>query len=148
MTEGFENEAIRDDEEDITAVENVPRYRRMTSQPPSAPFKWLKFIGAILGLIVIVVSVVLWASEAHSGLKDWALSQDAAVKQEVVKETKDQYVKKHEFAKIEQILEGQKEDIDEIKDSQDSIAKKLDKLYELILRSPGRKNSKSNPDQE
>ena len=86
---------------------------------------WPKWLGVIFTVISLTIAAVVWASTEHDDLKTWTSEQQHVIKQELKQDSKDMFVPKEDFSRVEQCLEDQKEDIRDIKN-------KVDKIFDAI----------------
>ena len=91
---------------------------------------WMTVVLTIIGL---TVAAAVWASNQHADIRTWTADQDYVTKQELERTIEKRYVPKEDFAKVQQCMEGQKEDITDIKN-------KVDKIFELVHSNRGIKN--------
>lgn len=92
-----------------------------TMKPPGQDVS--KWIGLLLTLIGMLVAMVVWATNQHAELREWAIDQDYNIRIESRDNVKEKYVPLHEFTRLKQKLEDQSQKIDD-------MSLKLDKMLE------------------
>lgn len=90
-----------------------------------------RFIVTLMAIISFAIGAVMWATNSHAELKEWAVGQDFVTKTELKETMKDQYVPLSRFIRLEtQLEEATKtneqvlESLKELKDKIDSIKRK------------------------
>jgi Tfp pilus assembly protein PilO len=107
--------------EDITGVhdvENQPTFIKRASY-------WPPFVTVMVLLIATAVGVTVWATTEHSDIKAWTAEQDYVTKKELKDTFKEQYVPLHQFTKVEEALENQKDDLKDLKYKMDKVLQRL-----------------------
>lgn len=84
---------------------------------------WPTLIGLGITILSLTVGGVVWAFSIKDNIEVWTLDQDNDIKQDI----DDQYVKKDDFARIEQKLENQKENMEK-------MDKKIDQILDKLLK--------------
>lgn len=70
----------------------------------------------VLPIATILVTITVWAMTQHTDIMDRAQNMDDQVEQRVKDDTKDKYVRKHEFYPVLEKLQHIKESLDRIED--------------------------------
>jgi len=88
---------------------------------------WPAWIGISLTAISMLVASIVFAFNSQSDLKEWTYTKTSDAKMDIISNVSENYVKKSEFAKLEQSMVDQREDMKELK-------VKIDRLIELSMK--------------
>ena len=94
----------------------------------------IKVATLLLTVLIAIVSAVVWAADTRSEIKDDTISIVDNAKKDIENNADDLYAKRYEFTRIDEALKNQAIDIDEIKREQKENGKKLDKLYNHLIK--------------
>jgi hypothetical protein len=98
----------------------------------TSPNGWLKLAGVILSIIGLTTGLVVWAATEDSRIKDFAVEQDRFRQQAVIEMTKEYYVPRSDFVRVETMLESQNDDMKEIQGELDELKKTTEKIYKSL----------------
>jgi CheY-like chemotaxis protein len=118
-------------------LERSIRYAvQQKSYPPSAPINGRATkaipIGAVITIVALCVGAAVWASKAHSDLREYVVEKDHFATEEAKKDVEDKYVQQKVYNKditeIKGALKSQKSKVDNTSD-------KVNKIHEILLHS-------------
>lgn len=88
----------------------------------------VELIPIFLLLISMLIGATIWASNQHIEIKEWTSKQDYVTKTQLSEVMKEQYVRKHEFAIVEQKLDNQDKNQERMMKAIDKLSLKVDNL--------------------
>lgn len=88
---------------------------------------WTQWVSLLITIITLTVGSVVWAFNREDSIYSFVTTGDKTVEKEIRENVQELYVKKNEFAKIEQCMIDTKQKIDKMED-------KIDKLIELSIK--------------
>ena len=86
-----------------------------------------KWVATLLTIIGFAIAAVLWATNAHSELKEWTAEQDFVTKQELKEVMEDRYVPLSEYVELRTRLENLCENSAKIDERLERIEAKINK---------------------
>lgn len=92
----------------------------------------IKLAGIILSLVGLSTGFIVWAATEDSKIKDWAAEQDRFHQQAIIEMTREYYVPRSDFVRVETILKNQNEDVKDIQGDMDGINETVEKIYRSI----------------
>jgi len=96
--------------------------------------EWPKYITLFLTVLTLAVGMAIWATNAHSEIKDWTAEQDFVTKQELKEIMKEQYVPVREFVKVQTSLDNHIKQHEQLQKSIDKLQKQLDRMERRTRR--------------
>jgi len=111
----------------------------MASKPR---FNLIGLIVLIIGLISMACGAAIWASSEHADIRDFAATKDSAVKTELKQDVKDNFVHKQNHSELKAYVEGQREDIKEIKTQVNAIHNIMIKQEPRVIRFRKRRDER------
>lgn len=88
---------------------------------------YAKWFGIVLTMIGMVAAAMGWAANRHLSLKDFAIEHGIEAKREAIEVSKDLFVPKEDFSKVQTRQEYLIEKVNKIDD-------KVDDIHDLLIK--------------